>query len=118
MVLLWVAGFDVIYALQDLDYDRGVGLSSVPARFGWRRAAWISRAMHLGALVCLVLAQRAEPRLGGLFAGAVALVAVVLVCEHAVLVRRGRAGIPMAFFTLNGVVSVTLGLAGVADLVA
>lgn len=115
MVLLWVAGFDVIYALQDLDYDREVGLNSVPARFGWRGAAWISRAMHAGALACLVMAWRAEPAFGGVFGAGVALVAAVLAYEHVVLAKRGRAGIPMAFFTLNGVVSCVLGVAGVVD---
>lgn len=115
MVLLWVAGFDVIYALQDLDYDRSVNLNSVPARFGWRGAAWISRAMHLGALACLSMAWRTEPRFGTVFAVALALVAAVLAFEHTVLARRGKAGIPMAFFTLNGIVSCTLGLLGVVD---
>ena len=116
MVLLWVAGFDVIYALQDLDHDRDAGLHSIPARFGWRGAVRISRAMHAGAVACLALAWRSHPDLGALFAGAVVVVAGVLVCEHLVLARRGREGIPMAFFTLNGVVSVALGLAGVAEL--
>lgn len=118
MVLLWVAGFDVIYALQDLDYDRSVNLNSVPARFGWRGAAWISRAMHLGALACLTMAWRTEPRYGTVFAVALALVAAVLAFEHTVLARRGKAGIPMAFFTLNGIVSCTLGLLGVVDVLA
>lgn len=118
MVLLWVAGFDVIYALQDLDYDRSVGLNSVPARFGWRGAAWISRTMHAAAFACLVGAWRAGDALGPVFGGAVVLVGCVLAFEHVVLARRGHAGIPMAFFTLNGVVSVALGLAGVADVLA
>jgi len=117
MVLCWVAGFDVIYALQDLDYDREVGLNSVPARFGWRGAVWVSRALHAGALALLLLAWRVEPRLGGLFLGAVVIVAALLLWEHAVLARRGRAGIPMAFFTLNGVVSVVLGVLGSIDAV-
>ncbi len=115
MVLLWVAGFDVIYALQDLDYDRSVGLNSVPARFGWRGAAWISRAMHAGALGCLALAWRSGDVFGPVFGSAVILVAGVLVWEHLVLARRGRAGIPMAFFTLNGAVSLALGVAGIWD---
>ncbi len=117
MVLCWVAGFDVIYALQDLDYDRDVGLHSVPARFGWRRAVWISRGLHAASLGSLIAAWRLSPQLGVIFGGAVALVAGVLVYEHAVLARRGRAGIPMAFFTLNGLISCTLGLAGVVDAV-
>jgi 4-hydroxybenzoate polyprenyltransferase len=116
MVLLWVAGFDVIYALQDLDFDRRAQLSSIPARFGWRGAAWISRALHVAALACLVAAWQAEPRLSTFFPFAIAAVAVCLLAEHAVLARRGAAGIPMAFFTINGLVSLLLGAAGVADL--
>ena len=115
MVVCWVAGFDVIYALQDLDFDRARGLNSVPARFGWRGAAWISRLLHAAALACLALAWHAEPRFGPLFGAGCLAVAALLAWEHAVLARRGRAGIPMAFFTLNGVVSLVLGLAGCAD---
>ncbi|MFG0306248.1 MAG: 4-hydroxybenzoate octaprenyltransferase [Phycisphaerales bacterium JB040] len=115
MVVCWVAGFDVIYALQDLEHDRSAGLNSVPARFGWRGAAWISRLLHAGALACLALAWLAEPRFGWAFLGGSAIVGALLAWEHALLARRGRAGIPMAFFTLNGVVSVVLGLAGAAD---
>lgn len=113
MVLAWVAGFDVVYALQDIDHDRAAGLNSVPAKFGWRGAAWISRGLHAGALLMLVGAWQSGPRLGWVFGAAIGLVACVLAFEHLVLVRRGRAGIPMAFFTLNGVVSCVLGLAGV-----
>lgn len=117
MVVCWVAGFDVIYALQDLDFDRNTGLRSMPARFGWRRAVWVSRVLHLLALGCLVLALTSSEQLGGLFLAAIAFVAVLLIAEHAVLVMRGRAGIPMAFFTLNGIVSIVLGLAGCLDIV-
>lgn len=115
MVLCWVAGFDVIYALQDLDFDRQAGLSSIPARFGWRGAAWLARGLHALALACLVLAWRAEPRFGGIFLAGVGVVALALAAEHAVLARRGRAGIPMAFFTLNGFIALALGAAGVID---
>lgn len=115
MVLLWVAGFDVIYALQDIDFDRRTGLRSIPARLGWRGGLWISRLLHAGALAMLALAWRADPRLALLFGVGVGAVAALLAVEHAVLVRRGRAGLDMAFFTLNGVVSLVLGLAGCAD---
>lgn len=117
MVLFWVAGFDVIYALQDLDFDRETGLKSVPARFGWRGAAWIARGLHALALAALAVAWVVEPRFGWVFGVGFAIVAGALVLEHAVLARRGRAGIPMAFFTLNGVVSLALGAAGVVDAV-
>ena len=116
MVLCWVAGFDIIYALQDLDYDQEVGLSSIPSRFGWQRAAWLSRALHLLALLSLILAWKLETRFGLLFACAIALVGIILIYEHIILAKRGKAGIPMAFFTLNGIVSIILGVAGSIDL--
>lgn len=116
MVLFWVAGFDVIYALQDVDFDRREGLHSVPARLGARGAAWASRAMHVLAFACLAMAGLSEARFGVLFALGVAAVGALLVAEHAVLARRGEAGLDMAFFTLNGVVSVVLGVVGLVDL--
>ncbi len=120
MVLLWVAGFDVIYALQDIDYDRSVKLHSIPALLGWKNAIWISRLLHLGAFTLLILAALPvtgrEPRFGPLFLTAVALVGLLLIAEHAILARRGKAGLDMAFFTINGIVSILLGAAGILDL--
>jgi 4-hydroxybenzoate polyprenyltransferase len=117
MVLCWVAGFDVIYALQDLDFDRAAGLFSVPARFGTAGALWISRGLHAIAFLMLLAAWRADPRLSWAFLTGVALVGVLLVTEHMILIRRGREGLDMAFFTVNGVVSCVLGLAGCVDAV-
>jgi 4-hydroxybenzoate polyprenyltransferase len=116
MVLWWVAGFDIIYALQDLEYDQEVGLSSIPSRFGWKRAAWLSRVLHMLAVISLMIAWRLEPRFGVLFGIGIGCVVVALIYEHVILAKRGKAGIPMAFFTLNGIVSVVLGGAGVVDL--
>lgn len=115
MVALWVAGFDVIYALQDLDFDQREGLFSVPARFGAGRAIWISRLLHVLAFAALVASWWTEPRLNTLTAIALAAVAALLVSEHVVLARRGQAGLEMAFFTLNGVVSCVLGALGSID---
>ncbi|VAX39572.1 Menaquinone via futalosine polyprenyltransferase (MenA homolog) [hydrothermal vent metagenome] len=116
MVLCWVAGFDVIYALQDLAFDRRAGLSSIPAALGQRGAAWVSRGLHLAASGCLVLAWLADPRLGMFFAVGIAATIVLLIAEHIVLSRKGLAGLSMAFFTLNGIVSCVLGAAGITDL--
>ena len=116
MVLLWVAGFDVIYALQDVEFDRGAGLSSIPARLGPTGAIWVSRVFHAGALALLVGAWWFEPRLGAAFGGGVLAVGGLLIVEHIVLAKRGKAGLEMAFFTINGIVSCVLGLAGVIDL--
>jgi 4-hydroxybenzoate polyprenyltransferase len=124
-VMLWVAGFDVIYAFQDKPVDESSGLNSIPAKLGIARAAWVSRFMHAGAVALLVVCWRAEPRLGWLFGVAVALVAGLLVWEHVIvagLVRTYRQhpaqpppGLNMAFFTLNGVVSCVVGGVGIFD---
>lgn len=115
-VLLWVAGFDVLYAIQDIDFDRARGLSSIPAKLGLKGALWTSRALHVLAFAALVLAVRTEPRFQLPMHIAVGAVAILLIAEHAVVARRGLAGIPMAFFTLNGAVSCLLGLVGTVDL--
>ncbi len=115
MVVLWVAGFDVIYALQDVDFDRTTGLFSIPSRLGVEAALWLSRSAHLLAASCLWLAWRAEPRFGLVFAAAALLASLLLVYEHIHLARRGRAGLEMAFFTINGVVSCVIGVLGIVD---
>ena len=115
MVMLWVAGFDVIYALADLEFDRQEGLHSIPARLGWRHACMVSRVLHALALVALGWVWWAEPRFGLVFLTGVMLVAGVLVAEHLVLARRGKDGLDIAFFTLNGVVSIILGVMGSLD---
>jgi 4-hydroxybenzoate polyprenyltransferase len=117
MVVCWVAGFDVIYALQDIDFDRTAGLSSIPARLGWRRAIWVSRALHALAFAFLVLARLVDGRLGWIFTTGIAIVGALLTTEHVILARRGKAGLDMAFFTVNGVVSCVLGVAGCVDAV-
>ena len=117
-VLLWVAGFDVAYALQDLEFDRETSLHSIPAAVGTSGALWVSRTMHALAFAALVGAWRTSPALGTFFAGALLIVAGALVTEHAVLAKQGVKGLPLAFFTLNGVISVTLALLGIADVVA
>lgn len=115
MVVCWVAGFDVIYALQDTQFDRGAGLHSVPSRLGVPAAIWIARLLHVGAVLMLILAWRLEPRLAWGFLGGIILATGLIVTEHVVVSKRGERGIELAFFTLNGVVSVVLGFAGVLD---
>ena len=116
MVLCWVAGFDIIYALQDINADRSLGLHSIPARLGPRRAAYLSRGLHGVSVALLIGACMIEPRLGSWFASGVGLAAGLLVAEHVVLARQGLRGLSMAFFTLNGVVSCVLCATGVVDL--
>ena len=114
-VLLWVAGFDIAYALQDIDFDRAAGLHSIPAVLGPRGALWTARAVHGAALGALSAGVLTEPRFGAVAISALGLVAVVLLIEHVVLAARGVAGLPLAFFTLNGLISLLLGAAGIID---
>jgi 4-hydroxybenzoate polyprenyltransferase len=116
VVVLWVAGFDVIYALQDVDFDLKTRLHSLPSTLGPRGAIWCSRVLHAGSLTLLIVAALAEPRFGAIFYAGVALVGGLLMVEHGVLARQGLRGLDMAFFTINGVVSCVLGLCGVLDL--
>lgn len=117
MVLFWVAGFDIIYALQDLEHDQNAKLNSIPAKFGWKTAIWIARLFHTIALASLVYAWHQSTQLSTLFAIAVALTAALLIYEHAILTKRGKAGIPIAFFTLNGLISLTIGALGSLDII-
>jgi 4-hydroxybenzoate polyprenyltransferase len=107
VVLLWTAGFDVLYACQDYDFDRREGLRSIPARVGINRALWISRALHAGAFIAL-LGLFVATGLGPLaFAGVIATGAL-LIYQHR-LVRADDLGrLNAAFFTTNAFVSVIL----------
>ncbi|MEM9914379.1 MAG: UbiA-like polyprenyltransferase [Planctomycetota bacterium] len=115
MVLGWVAGFDVIYALQDVGVDRELGLFSMPASLGVGVALGISRALHLGAAACLVAAWWLSPQLGNVFVVAVGVTVALLVLEHALVWRSSTHRIHLAFFTVNGIISLLLGAAGLVD---
>lgn len=117
-VLFWVAGFDVIYALQDVEFDRDAGLRSLPQLMGPRRAIIASRLLHALAAALLLAAWRADARFGPVFGAACALACGLLIAEHVILARRGKAGLDMAFFTVNGLVSCLVGAAGIADVLA
>ncbi|HET9478680.1 MAG TPA: UbiA-like polyprenyltransferase [Pyrinomonadaceae bacterium] len=107
VVLLWTAGFDILYACQDFDFDRREGLRSIPARVGIGRALWIARSLHAAAFLSLVWLY-ALTGLGPLaFAGVIATGAL-LVYQHR-LVRADDLGrLNAAFFTTNAFVSVIL----------
>ncbi|MEM6458006.1 MAG: UbiA-like polyprenyltransferase [Planctomycetota bacterium] len=115
VVLGWVAGFDVIYALGDVAFDRGRGLFSMPASLGEERALWVSRGLHAAALLCLAGTWAASPRLGMWFLAAVVVTGGLLVLEHALVWRSNTNRLDVAFFTVNGVISVVLGVAGLGD---
>lgn len=113
-VASWLLGFDVLYSLQDERFDRDAGLHSIPARFGARRALAMSAAAHLITVAALVGCGLVLQR-GAAYAVAVALVAVLLAYEHAIVHRRGLAAIDRAFFDVNAWVSVAFFTLVLAD---
>ena len=104
-VTFWVGGFDVIYACQDYDFDRGHGLHSVPRHLGIHRALWVARVFHLGMLGLLV-ALLVAFNLGRLAELGVVLVAALLAYEHSLVRHDDLSKLNAAFFTMNGVISV------------
>ena len=116
MVLCWVAGFDIIYALQDVDIDRQEGLHSIPSTFGFNGALWFSRILHVIAGGCLILAWSLDQRLGGVFLAASIAACLLLIIEHLTVRSWGTSRMALTFFLLNGVVSCILGAAGIIDL--
>ena len=107
LVMLWTAGFDVLYACQDYDFDRRQGLYSIPARFGIPRALWIARALHAGAFAAVV-ALYFVTNLGILAMVGVVAMGALLIYQHT-LVRAGDLSrLNAAFFTTNAFVSVIL----------
>jgi 4-hydroxybenzoate polyprenyltransferase len=117
-VLLWVAGFDILYALQDMDFDRRSGLHSIPARIGVRASLWVSGLLHLGMLALLALLPRVyPPGLGWGYWLGLAGCAAMLVYQHWVLRPSDLSRLNAAFFIANGVLSAWLLATTAADLI-
>jgi 4-hydroxybenzoate polyprenyltransferase len=114
-VTFWVAGFDVLYACQDFDFDRAAGLHSIPRHIGIPAALWIARTFHLIMLI-LLIALIPVFALGKLaFAGVVAVL-LLLLYEHSLVKSDDLSQLNAAFFTMNGVISVVFALFIAADL--
>lgn len=106
-VLMWTAGFDVLYACQDHEFDRTHGMRSIPARFGVSRSLWIARLFHFQAFVVLLVLWLATG-LAWLALGGVGAVGALFVYQHAVLRADDLSRMNAAFFTTNAFVSVIL----------
>ena len=107
VVMFWTAGFDVLYACQDYDFDRREGLYSIPARFGIAHSLWISRLLHAGAFAALV-ALYFITHLGLLAAAGVIATGVLLVYQHTLVRADDLSRLNAAFFTTNAFVSIIL----------
>ncbi|HUU81881.1 MAG TPA: UbiA-like polyprenyltransferase [Phycisphaerae bacterium] len=104
---LWIAGFDIIYACQDIEVDRRDGLHSLPARIGPAGALLVARLFHAGTVVLLV-ALAVVAGLGWVYLVGVAAVAVLLAVENSLVRADDFSRVNLAFFTTNGIVSVVL----------
>ena len=113
-VLFWVAGFDVIYSLQDEEFDRAEGLRSIPARFGAARALQIARLFH-GTTLVLLYAVFLAVSGGWLFGAAVVVAGLFLVRQHRLVSPGDLSRVNAAFFTANGWLSVAVFVLGAAD---
>lgn len=113
-VALWVAGFDLLYSLFDLEVDRAQGLHSFPVRFGVAATFTASRACHALTVACLAVAGLGLP-VGVLYWIGVAAVAGLLAYEHSLVSPSDLRRLDLAFFTLNGVISATFFLFVLAD---
>lgn len=114
-VLLWVAGFDIIYACQDYQHDVQAGLHSVPAKLGVAGSLRLAALCHLGMIVLLALLPVVYAPLGWLYGSGILAVAVLLIYEHALVRPDDLTRVNQAFFHVNAVVSIGLLLITSAD---
>lgn len=114
IVTFWISGFDIIYSCQDIEIDRREGLFSLPSRLGPATALWIARMSHVLAVACLIwLGLKAQ--LGVIYAIGVILAASLLLIENALVQPGNYRRVNLAFFTINGIVSMILAITVIAD---
>ena len=106
-VLFWLLGFDVLYALQDMDFDRKSGLHSIPQRFGIGRSLWIARVSHAVTMAALFWLY-ALLSLGWSFLAGVIIALCLIIYEHTLVKEYDLSKLNMAFFNMNGYLSVTI----------
>ena len=107
LVLLWTAGFDILYACQDADFDRNTGLHSIPQKIGVARALWLARALHTGAFLALV-ALYWLTQLGSLAMIGVGVTGALLAYQHTLVRADDLSRLDAAFFTTNAFISIIL----------
>jgi len=113
-VLFWVAGFDIFYALQDLDFDRQAGLHSIPSKMGPVRAIQLARLFHV-VMVALLASLLFVPQLGAIYLVGIVLVCTLLLHEHRLVKADDLSRLDAAFFNMNGYISVAVFVFVLAD---
>lgn len=113
-VIFWLAGFDVLYALQDVDFDKRFGLHSIPQRFGVRRSLFLSRILH-GITFGFLVVNGLAFGLGGIYWMGMLIVAGLFFYEHSLIRPDDLSRLDVAFFNMNGYISVTVFLSTLMD---
>jgi 4-hydroxybenzoate polyprenyltransferase len=116
-VIFWLAGFDVLYALQDLEFDKKHGLFSIPKRFGIKKSIHLARSFHLISFSLLVL-NGVLFSLGGFYWLGIFLVSGLFLYEHSLIRRDDLSKLDVAFFNMNGYISMTVFIFTLADYLA
>jgi 4-hydroxybenzoate polyprenyltransferase len=114
--MTWCGGFDIIYALQDAEFDRKRGLHSIPSKFSVATSLYISIALHCVSVAALVAFALMLPQQGWLLWTGVGLFSAILVAEHILVTPTKQRSIGIAFGTLNGLASLTLAIFVIANL--
>jgi len=115
-VICWVSGFDIFYALQDIEFDKSLGLRSIPARLGVKRSLWLSAILHLAAAFFIVFAG-IEIKFGLLYWMGTVIFIALLLYEHLIVKPSNLRRVNQAFALLNGIASVIFGLFVIAELI-
>lgn len=106
-VIFWLAGFDTLYALQDIEFDKSYGLSSIPKRFGIKKALFFARTFHLVSFLLLLLSGLLF-KLGIVYWLGMMIVAGLLIYEHSLVKEDDLSKLDIAFFNMNGYISLTV----------
>lgn len=114
-VILWVAGFDILYAIQDIEYDRKEGLYSIPAVFGTGGSLIIARILHFAA-ICLFISLMAFTNLGYVYLAGVLLSGALMAYEHSLVSKDDLSKLNMAFFNMNAYISITIMIFTIIDI--
>lgn len=117
VVLFWVAGFDILYALQDLEFDRSAGLHSIPVLLGVNGSLWAARIFHL-IMIGLLFTLYSLMHLGPIFLAGILVTVAMLLYEHLLLKDGNLEKLDAAFFNMNGYISVAIVLFTAADILS
>jgi 4-hydroxybenzoate polyprenyltransferase len=115
-VLLWTAGFDILYACQDYQSDLETGVFSIPSKLGIPKALWVSRLTHLACIALLITLGLVSPTLSTFYFAGVAVAILLLIVEHSLVTPTDLSKLNLAFFTLNGVISLLISTLGLIDI--